>query len=205
MNGSFDSHKSIKFGVDGQQDLQLEEVDIVSVVDSSFVYPSYKSVKDKEIAEIPSKLIFHYKCDSIKCEFPMTALKESVDLKSIGIKETAEVIVHTVESNQQLFTARQCGGYIFQAAGKSLFLIQNNSVVPNDETRFGLVDLTEARRRLIHQHEMSKLRRAQAQIFKDQRLPSSGNSNFIWNMSTVFGTGFGAALMYGALKLFKKL
>lgn len=144
--------------MDGQQELQLEEVDITTVVDSSFVYPSFKSVKGKEMVEIPTKLIFNYKFDSNKCEFPITAFRESAELKSIGIKETAEVIVRTIDA-QQLFTARQRGGYIFQAAGKSLVLIQNDSVVPSDETRFGFLDMTETRRRLIHQHEMSKLRK----------------------------------------------
>ena len=157
-----ESYKKVNFGVDGQQELQLEEVDITTVVDSSFVYPSFKDVKDKEMTDIPTKLIFNYKCDSNKCEFPITALRESVELKSIGIKETAEVIVHTIDAHQQLFTARQCGGYIFQTAG-SLVLIQNDSVVPSDETRFGFVDLTEMRRRLIHQYEMSKLRKAESE------------------------------------------
>jgi len=204
VNGSYDSHKSVKFGVDGQQDLQLEEVDITSVVDSSFVYPSYKSVKDKEIKEIPTKLVFHYKCNSNRCEFPMTALKESMHLKSCGIKETTEVIVHTIDSNQQLFTARQCGGYIFQAAGKSLFLIQNDSVVPNDETCFGFVDLTKARRRLIHQYEMNKLRSAQAERMPTGQKTPSAVLNGSWT-SAAIGTGFGAAAMLGTLKFLKKI
>lgn len=195
MNGSFESHKKVNFGVDGKQELQLEEVDIMTVVDSSFVYPSFKSVKDKEMTEIPTKLIFNYKCDSNKCEFPITALRESVELKSIGIKETAEVIVHTIDAHQQLFTARQCGGYIFQAAGKSIVLIQNDSVVPSDETRFGFVDLTETRRRLIHQYEMSKLRKA----------PSSSNAHWSTVGSAIGGGGFAAAIVLGTLKALKKI
>ena len=184
--------KKVNFGL---QELQLEEVDIVNVVDSSFVYPSFKSVKDKEMTEIPSKLIFHYKCDSNKCEFPIMTLKESIELKSSGTKETAEVIMHTIDAHQQLFTARQCGGYIFQAAGKSLVLIQNDSVVPNDETRFGFIDLTETRRRLIRQREMSK----------HLKVLSERNDIEQKAVSAIGGGCVGAVVVLAALKVLKKI
>ena len=45
--------KKVHFGL---QELQLEEVDIVNVVDSSFVYPSFKSLKDKEMTEMRDSL-----------------------------------------------------------------------------------------------------------------------------------------------------
>lgn len=194
MDGSYEYHKKVHFGVDGKRNLELEEIDIMSVVDSSFVYPSFKSLKDKEVAEISSKLIFHYKCDSNKCEFPITALRDSAELKSIGIKETTDIIVSTIDAHQQLFTARQCGGYILQAAGKSMVLVQNDSVVPNDETRFGFVDLTETRRRLIHQYELTRLRKSQSEI----KAPSSPAAHWS-NFGTAMGGGLaGSAVVLGA-------
>lgn len=204
MSASYEPHKIVAFGVDGkQQPLELAEVDILTVVDSSFVYPSFKSVKEKEIKEISSRLIFHYKCDSSNCEFPITALKESVDLKSTGTKETAEVIVNAIDAHQQLFTARQCGGYIFQAAGKSLILLQNDSVAPSDDTRFGFVDLTETRRRLIHQYEMSKMRKTQSERFKIEQKAALFTSTPL--LLTV-GSGIGGGcIVLAALKFLKKI
>ena len=159
MSGSSQSPKYVAFDFEGQS-FQLTTVDTASVIDSSFVYPTFKSVKGKEMKEISKDLIFHYKCDSDRCNFPLTALKESSHLKRSGIKQTAEVIVDTIDSNQQLFVSKECGGYIFQAVGKSMVLIQNDSVIPNDETCFGFIDLTEARRKLIHKYEFNKLRNA---------------------------------------------
>lgn len=89
-----------------------------------------------QLNEITPKLTFHYKCGSSKCEFPMPTLKESSELKAVGIKATSEVIVETIDHNQQLFTSRECGGYILQAGGNSLVLLQKDSVIPNDETIF---------------------------------------------------------------------
>ncbi len=53
MNGSYESHKQVKFGVGAQHDIELDEVDVMAVVARCFVYPSYKSVKDNEIRCFP--------------------------------------------------------------------------------------------------------------------------------------------------------
>lgn len=201
MNASCDK---VKFGVDGQLQLQLEEVDIVTVVDSSCAYPAFESVKD-EMTEIPTKLIFNYKCESKKCEFPINALRESVELKSIGVKETIEVIARTIDSHQQLFTAQQCGGYIFRVGGKSV-LMQNDSVVPSDETCFGLMDLIETRRRLIHQYELSKLRKVEPErniIGQNARLSFKVDWSVVG--PAIGGGGFAAAVLLGAVKALKKI
>lgn len=201
MNASCDK---VKFGVDGQLQLQLEEVDIVTVVDSSCVYPAFESVKD-EMTEIPTNLILNYKCESKKCEFPINTLRESVELKSIGIKETIEVIARTIDSHQQLFTAQQCGGYIFRAGGKSV-LMQNDSVVPSDETCFGLMDLIETRRRLIHQYELSKLRKVEPErnsIGQNARLSFKVDWSVVG--PAIGGGGFAAAVLLGAVKALKKI
>lgn len=150
------------------------------------------------MTEIPSKLIFHYKCDSNKCEFPITTLKESIELKSSGTKETAEVIMHTIDAHQQLFTSRQCGGYIFQAAGKSLVFIQNDSVVPNDETRFGFIDLTETRRRLIRQCEMSKHLKVLSELSERNDIEQKP-------VSAIGGGCVGTVVVLAALKVLKKI
>jgi hypothetical protein len=184
--------------VDGMDD---DMDDITSVVGSSFVYPSYESVKAKEMTVIPTQLIFNYKCDSNdshKCVFPMTALSESAELKSVGIRETAEVVVKTIDAHQHLFTARQCGGYILKAAGTSLILIRNDSMVPSDETRFGFADLTDIRRRLIHQREMSKL-----------KTQTERNSSYArWSStigSAIGGGGVAATVVLVVLKGLKKI
>lgn len=74
---------------------------------------------------------------------------QSVELKGLGVKDTTQLLVNTISENQDLFTARQCAGYVLQANGRSEVLIRNQSVVDlHDDSRFGFIDMTETRRRL---------------------------------------------------------
>ena len=78
----------------------------------------------------------------------------------------------TISENQEILTARQCAGYIFQENSHSKVLIKNQSVVDwQDDVRFAYIyiDLTEARRRLIHQYEIDILRKTKADISKLQQ------------------------------------
>ena len=152
--------KMVKFNADGLQ-LELDEIDIAGVIDNSFVYPSCQTLKNWELKEVPEKLTFTYKCDTNNCEFPLAALRQSVELKASGVRDTADIIMTTINSRPDLFTSRECGGYIFQTAEKTVVVIKNDSVPATDDTRFGFIQLAEVRRRLIHQNELSKLRHAQ--------------------------------------------
>jgi hypothetical protein len=171
---TYDIKKTVTVSLDGVnkgEHFEMNNLDFTSVVDSVFVYPSYKSVKEKELKLVPEKLTFYYKCDSSTCKFPMTELMQSVELKGLGIRDTTHLLVNTISENQDLFTARQCAGYIFQANGHSVVLIKNQAVVDlQDDTRFAFVDLTEARRRLIYKHEIDLLRKRHADREKFYRL-----------------------------------
>lgn len=207
MSASYASSKTINFRtVDGSAPLQLEEVDIAIVIDNSFVYPSHKNLKDQELAEVPLKSIFHYKCDSNKCNFPLDKIRDDPDLKAFGIRDTADIIATTIESNQQLFTARLCGGYILQAAGKPLALIKNDSVDPVDDTRFGFVDLTDVRRRLIRQYEVNMIRKAQAEALQNSKKAVDEDAQSKWLLvGGLMGGVIGAGGVLGLLKLIKKI
>lgn len=211
MDVTYESKKTVKVGLDDENksmSFEMDNLDFISVVDSAFVYPSYKSVKEKELKEIPEKLTFYYKCDSSTCKFPMTELMQSVGLKGLGIRDTAHLLVNTISENQDLFTARQCAGYIFQANGHSEVMIRNQSVVDlQDDTRFAFIDLTEARRRLIHKHEMDLLRKRQADMAKLQHAEIQSMKPSIWaNVALGCGGGIaGGALVYGVLKVLKKI
>mmetsp|Transcript_15667 Transcript_15667/g.21495 ORF Transcript_15667/g.21495 Transcript_15667/m.21495 type:complete len:203 (+) Transcript_15667:64-672(+) len=201
MDVTYGSKKTVTVGPDDDnkhKSFEMNTLDFTSVIDSAFVYPSYKSIKGKELKEVSEKLTFYYKCDSSTCKFPMTELMQSVELKALGIRNITHLLVNTISENQDLFTARQCGGYIFQANGHSEVLIKNQSIVdPRDETRFAFIDLTEARRQLIYKHEIDLLRKRQIDMVMMK--PS------LWANVALGGGVVGGAFVYGVLKVLKKI
>ena len=214
MEVTCDSKKTLivsLYDEDKSKSFEMNSLDFTSVVDSAFVYPSYKSMKEKELKEVPGKGTFYYKCDSTTCLFPLTELMQSVELKGLGIRDTTHLLVKTISENQDLFTARQCAGYIFQANGHLEVLIKNQSVVNlQDDTRFAFIDLTEARRRLIHKHEIELLRKRQTDIAKMQDAEIQNMKPSIWTNAALVGGGIsaggiaGGALVYGVMKALKK-
>jgi hypothetical protein len=206
MDVTYDSKMTVTVSLDDDsksKSFEMNNLEFTSVVDSAFVYPYYKNVKEKELKEVPEKLTFYYKCDSSTCQFPMTELMQSVDLKGLGIRDTTHLLVNTISENQDLFTVRQCAGYIFQANGHSKVLIKNHSIVNlQDETRFAFIDLTEARRRLIYKHEIELLRKKQAEMAKLQQDVIMKPA--FWALCGGGGV-VGGAFVYGVLKALKKI
>jgi hypothetical protein len=87
-------------------------------------------------------------------------------------------------------------------------VIRNQSVVDlQDDTRFAFIDLTKARRRFIHKHEIDLLHKRQADMAKLQEAEIQSINPSIWaNVALGCGGGiFGGAVVYGVLKVLKKI
>mmetsp|Transcript_7252 Transcript_7252/g.10789 ORF Transcript_7252/g.10789 Transcript_7252/m.10789 type:complete len:187 (-) Transcript_7252:31-591(-) len=141
----------------GDERFQFSNVDAVNVVDSGMVFPQYQSLKDNEIKQCD--LVFNYKCDSDKCNFDtcLAQMRDSAELKARGLKDTSVIVAETVKDNQQLFTAKEVGGFVLQSTGNSQLFIRNATFDACYNTRIGFLDLSETRRRFIRQHELQKL------------------------------------------------
>lgn len=177
-----------KFNV-GDKQFQFSNIDVVNVIDSGMVLPQFKSLKDKEIKECD--MVCKYKCDSEKCNFDtcLSQMRESAELKARGLKNTSIIVTEVIKNNQELFTTKEVGGFVLQAGGNGQLFIQNDTFAASDTTRVGLLDLTETRRRFIHQHELQKL--------------NSWNSGQIL-IGGVFGSLAGAGGAFFAMKLFMR-
>jgi hypothetical protein len=141
----------------GDKSFKFSRIHVVNVIDTGMVYPQFKSVEEKELREC--SLVFSYMMDAELCNFDncLTQVKQSAELKALGLKDTVEIVVNVLKGEQELFTVREVGGFILQATGTSRIFIKNSSVIPGDRTRVGFLDLTETRRRFIHQYELQKL------------------------------------------------
>lgn len=182
-------NQSVKFETSDWK-VKLGEVCIANVIDSGMVYPQFKSVKDKEIAQCDNN--FSYKCDKDQCNFDscLSSMRNSSELNARGLRNTAVIVTGVIKDNQELFTANEVGGYVLQATGKGHIFIKNDTVDCKASTRIGFLDLTETRRRFIHQHELQKLN--------------------VWNSSEIMigaagGCAFGVSFTVAALKLLKKI
>ena len=141
--------------------IRFSNVDVVNVVDTGMVYPSMKSVQEKELKECNIK--FEYNCTEDGCNFDncLTAVRQSAELKSRGLKDTTAIVIEALKNNQELFTVKEVGGFILQASGKGQVAITNGppTTFQSDDTRrYGFLDLTETRRRFIHQYELHKMK-----------------------------------------------
>ena len=141
--------------------IRFSNVDVVNVVDTGMVYPSMKSVQEKELKECNIK--FEYNCTEDGCNFDncLTAVRQSAELKSRGLKDTTAIVIEALKNNQELFTVKEVGGFILQASGKGQVAITNGppTTFQSDDTRrYGFLDLTETRRRFIHQYELQKMK-----------------------------------------------
>ena len=70
--------------------IRFSNVDVVNVVDTGMVYPSMKSVQEKELKECNIK--FEYNCTEDGCNFDncLTAVRQSAELKSRGHRSPEE-------------------------------------------------------------------------------------------------------------------
>lgn len=145
-----------------KREIALTEVQIVDIVDAGMIYPTYKSMKNKELSSCT--LTTQYTFDAVRCDFAaaLTIIANSSDLKALRVKDASYIICQCLANHPELFTVRDVAGFVLQACGKPCVFIQNhlfgNSGEIADEKRLGFIDLTETRRRLVRQHESQKLR-----------------------------------------------
>ena len=120
--------------------------DAVHIVDSSFV----KSVIDKEAKS--ADVVLSYDCTDEKCNFSrvLASIIKSDELKGLGTKQLSEMIVKTIDENPGIFPSVTLGGYIFQATGRTFLFVENTTKgVKEKSPRYGFVDLTEVRKKLL--------------------------------------------------------
>jgi hypothetical protein len=141
----------------GAVEMKISNVNLVDVIDTGMIYPILNSLTDKEVKEC--SLSFDYVCDEVKCNFDscLNAIRQSSELKSKCLRDTSVLVVEALSNNQELFTVREVGGFVFQATGKGQFIVKNRTGTDFPGRRYGFLDLTETRRRFIHQYELQKL------------------------------------------------
>jgi len=134
---------------------------LIQFIDSSFVFPKEKCVIDKEVKA--AETVCTYSCQGEICNFndAINEVVKSGELKGLGVKQLTEVIVRTISDNPDVFPSSDLGGYVFQSTGRSYFLLQNKSAGLNTAVnrRYGFVDLTEVRRKLL----LESMRQKEAQ------------------------------------------
>jgi hypothetical protein len=143
--------------------IEMNPLDVVSVVQSVVFYPFHKSKHFVEnVKNVPEKLTFSYHCDAASCTFPMAELMQSVALKGLGIRDTTHLLVHTIQENPDLFSARQCAGYSIQVNKQCNVWIKNQSVGGDvrDDTKIACIDLTALKKGLFYKYELEKLRKS---------------------------------------------
>jgi hypothetical protein len=144
----------------GDNEVAFAAGDMRQVVDSSIVYPRRSTMLDKEIKQAREVMHLTYKCDNLSCSFDsaLASVRESSELKGLGVKDVTEAALATIASNQELFPVRELDGFVIQTTGKPFLYVENTSDVkkPASDLRTGFMDLTEMRRRLFHVHERSK-------------------------------------------------
>ena len=116
------SNQITKLGFDEEQDLQFDVID-----------NSYKTVKYCQRYYRRHPFVINW-------PFIIIAIPSVAKIIKIRVKENTEVVARFVESKS---TARQYRGYIFQAAERSLFVTQNDAIVPSQRRYlFWFADLT---------------------------------------------------------------
>jgi hypothetical protein len=131
--------------------VKIAKTDLMLMVDSSFVFPKEKSVIEKEVNDAHIKL--SYACVDGTCNFShaFTSIqknKEAAELKGLGVQQLTKVIVDIIDQNPDVFPSQGLGGYIFRSTGRSYLLLKNETP-PSRDARYGFVDLTEVRKKLI--------------------------------------------------------
>jgi hypothetical protein len=131
--------------------VKITKAELMKMIDSSFVFPKEKSVIAKEVNDAHIKL--SYACVNGNCNFSnaLTSIEknqEATELKGLRVKQLTKIIVETIDQNPDVFPSGGLGGYIFQSTGRS-YMILKNETPPLGDVRFGFVDLTKVRKKLI--------------------------------------------------------
>jgi hypothetical protein len=87
--------------------VKFSNVDVINVIDTGMVYPTLKSIKEKELKEC--SIIYNYTCDTHICKFDacLTQIRESSELKSRGLRDTTLIVAQSLANNQELFAVKE--------------------------------------------------------------------------------------------------
>ena len=101
------------------------------------------------------------------------------------MKDLSSTIVSTVDQNPDVFPSLTCGGYILQSTGRSLLYIENETAgVKQQNPRYGFVDLTEVRKKLLF--ESMRQREIQtSESWKDYTIGAAGMGLFVFCVSSL--------------------
>jgi hypothetical protein len=136
--------------------LSMSNVDVVSAIDAR---TDYKDVRDDELKQCIAK--FSYKCTDLKCDFDKCLIdaKQSTDLKSTGIKDISVIVIEALKNNQELFTVKLAGGFIFTSSWRGQVVIVNETPTKlpaaevDDRRSYGIIDVSNRKEHLVRQHE----------------------------------------------------
>ena len=139
--------------------LSISNVDIVSAIDARMDYKALKDVRDYELKQCIAK--FSYKCTDLECDFDrcLIGAKQSTDLKSTGIKDISVIVIEALKNNQELFTVKLAGGFIFKSSWRGQVVIVNETptklpaVEVDDRRSYGIIDVSNRKEHLVRQHE----------------------------------------------------
>jgi hypothetical protein len=171
----------------GGETVSVTSRKLTDLVQASIVYPKFKSVCNKEIKE--ATIHFSYQCKDASCQFSpvVQQILVSTLAESKGVREISATIVKELEN---VPTAPTTAGFIIQSGGSSVIYLENKMMKPTGEDNVGVIDITEVRRRLIHEH-----------------LSQQENKNHLGTalIGGTVGASFTAFVLLGALKLARKL
>ena len=170
----------------GGETVSVTRRKLTDLVQASIVYPKFKSVRDKEIKE--ATINFSYHCRDDSCQFSpvVQQILASTLAESKGVREISAIIVKELEN---LPTAPSTAGFIIQSGGSSMIYLEKKMMKPTDADNVGFIDITEVRRRLIHEH------------LSQQENKHLGTAL----IGGTVGASFTAFVLLGALKLARKL
>ncbi len=141
--------------------LSMSNVDVVSAIDARMDYKALKEVRDDELKQCIAK--FSYKCTDLECDFDrcLIGAKQSTDLKSAGIKDISVIVIEALKNNQELFTVKLAGGFIFTSSWSQVVIVNETptklpAVEVDDRRSYGIIDVAATRRRLIELHAQEK-------------------------------------------------
>jgi hypothetical protein len=159
---------SVNFGAK-ENEVSIKRADLVTLVDSGIVYPRSKSVLEKEIKEAEAEIVISYTCVEHNCSYE-SALKEilqghkAAELKAYGVQELTKEVVSILNSNPLIFPSSAVKGFVFQAVGKSyLYLRNDSSSCPGVNSRVGLIDLSDVKKKLIFEAMRQKEARSRVE------------------------------------------
>lgn len=141
--------------------VKVSTTELISFVDSSFVYPKEDSILNKEMTEaVEHGVVVCYKCTDTRCNFhdalaEISEGSKASELKALGGQELSLEVVRIIAENPKIFPSSGLGGYILQATGRPYLFVKNATYdnVPAGSTRvykrYGFAELSDVRKQLM--------------------------------------------------------